>query len=111
MKPSLGRWDLEKTPVPELGSDRRRLAAGALAVLMLVAGCRHLPPAVESPAGPPPTYRLGPGDRVRVMVFERVDLSGEFEVDSSGRLALPLIRGVQAQGLTLPGLEEAISER
>jgi len=89
------------------------LDAGAMLglALTLAAGCQHAPPAVAPAAGPPPAYRLGPGDRVRVTVFERADLSGEFEVDSSGRLALPLVRGVNAQGLTLPGLEDAIIDR
>jgi protein involved in polysaccharide export with SLBB domain len=35
-------------------------------------------------------YALGTGDRLRVTVFGQPDLSGEFEVDSSGRLNLPL---------------------
>jgi polysaccharide export outer membrane protein len=48
---------------------------------------------------------------VKVTIFQRSDLSGEFEVDGSGRLALPLIGGVEAAGLTLPELEEVISGR
>lgn len=96
MTRSWGRWDAWAT----LGL-----------TLVLAAGCQHAPPAVEPAPEPPPVYRLGPGDRVRVTVFERAELSGEFEVDGTGRLALPLVRGVNAQGLTLPGLEEAISER
>jgi protein involved in polysaccharide export with SLBB domain len=35
-------------------------------------------------------YALGTGDRLRITVFGQPDLSGEFEVDSSGRLSLPL---------------------
>jgi len=81
-----------------------------LAVL-LASACQHAPPAAEPANAPPPAYRLGSGDRVRVTIFEHPELSGEFEVDGSGRLALPLIRGLNALGLSLPGLEDAIAER
>jgi polysaccharide export outer membrane protein len=96
------------------GSGRERLWLSALRVglaVLLASACQHAPPAAEPANGPPPAYRLGSGDRVRVTIFEHPDLSGEFEVDSSGRLALPLIRGVSALGLSLPGLEDAIAER
>lgn len=81
-----------------------------LAVLIL-AGCQSLPPAADTNTGPAPIYTLGPGDKVRVTVFQHENLSGTFEVDSSGRVALPFIRGVNATGLTVPGLEEAITKR
>ena len=61
--------------------------------------------------GAPPVYTLGPGDKIRLIVYQNEGLSGTFEVDSTGRMALPLIRGIEAEGLTLPGLEEAIAER
>ncbi len=57
------------------------------------------------------TYRLGAGDRIRVTVFGQEDLSGEFEVDGTGRVSLPLIRTVQAKGLTLAELEQAVTDR
>jgi len=41
-------------------------------------------------------YALGTGDRLRVTVFGQPDLSGEFEVDSMGRLNLPLAGSLQA---------------
>lgn len=56
-------------------------------------------------------YRLGPGDRVRITVFGHEDLSGEFEVDGAGNLSLPLIRLVEAQGLTTRELETLIAQR
>ncbi len=58
-----------------------------------------------------PLYRLGSGDSVKVTVFGQEDLSGEFEVDGGGRLSLPLIRHVQAAGLTLAELENAITNK
>ncbi len=64
------------------------------------------------PAAQPPTadpgYRLAAGDKVRITVYGHEDLSGEFEVDGGGRLSLPLIRDVNAAGLTVRELQEAI---
>ena len=58
-----------------------------------------------------PHYQLGPGDRVRVTVFGHDDLSGEFEIDGSGRLSLPLIQTVPSIGLTVSELEQAITDK
>ena len=58
-----------------------------------------------------PAYTLGSGDRVRVTVFGEEELSGEFEVDGLGAISLPLIREVQAGGLGLRQLEQAITEK
>lgn len=56
-------------------------------------------------------YTLGSGDKVRVTVFGHEDLSGEFEVDGSGNVSLPLIRNIKAEGLTVRQLEQTIAER
>lgn len=56
-------------------------------------------------------YRLAPGDRVKVIVFGHEDLSGEYEVDNEGRLSLPLIKSVQASGLTIQEVEQAITDK
>jgi polysaccharide export outer membrane protein len=54
------------------------------------------------------SYRLGTGDKVRVIVFGEDDLGGEFQIDSSGYVRLPLIGELQAQGLTVQALETRI---
>ena len=53
-------------------------------------------------------YRLGAGDKVRVSVFGETDLSGEYQIDGSGLVRLPLIGTVRAAGLNAPALENAI---
>ncbi len=53
-------------------------------------------------------YRLGSGDKVRVIVFGEEDLSGEFEVDGSGTVALPLIGEVRARDRTMRAFETAV---
>lgn len=54
-------------------------------------------------------YRLGPGDKIRVSVFGQSDLSGEYQVDGSGMVRLPLIGTLHATGATAPGLEQDIA--
>lgn len=54
-------------------------------------------------------YRLGPGDRLRVTVFNEGDLSGEFSIDGQGFVRLPLIGAVLAAGLSTYGLESRIA--
>ena len=56
-------------------------------------------------------YRLGASDKLRVTVFGEEDLSGEFELDGSGTISLPLIGQVQANRLTLRELEDRIVTR
>ena len=54
-------------------------------------------------------YTLGPGDKIRVSVFGEEDLSGEYQIDSSGMVRLPLIGTMRAAGFTSPALENAIA--
>ena len=54
------------------------------------------------------TYQLGAGDKVRLSVFGESDLGGEFEIDGSGDVRLPLIGQVKAAGLTVHAFEEKI---
>jgi polysaccharide export outer membrane protein len=54
-------------------------------------------------------YVLGNGDKLRLTVFEEADLSGEYTIDGSGYLRLPLVGQVHAAGFTAPQLEGAIA--
>jgi polysaccharide export outer membrane protein len=45
-------------------------------------------------------YRLDSGDKLRVTVFGQTDLTGEFNVDSSGSVGLPFLEPVAARGKT-----------
>jgi polysaccharide export outer membrane protein len=55
-------------------------------------------------------YRLGPGDKLRVTVFNETDLTGEYAIDGQGFLRLPLVGQVQAAGQTSFSLESRIGE-
>jgi polysaccharide export outer membrane protein len=57
----------------------------------------------------PEGYRLGTGDRVRVIVFGEDQLTGEFEVSGAGLISLPLIGNISAQGLTTVELQKVIT--
>src|SRR4051794_40197200 len=57
----------------------------------------------------PSDYSLGPGDQVRIITFGEENLTGEFRVNDSGNIALPLIGAVHAAGLTSGRLEAAVA--
>jgi polysaccharide export outer membrane protein len=68
-------------------------------------------PDVESVAPPSGPQRIGPGDKVKISVFQVEDLSGEFQVDTAGNINFPLIGTVAAQGKTAAELSQAIGDR
>jgi len=57
----------------------------------------------------PVPLRFAPGDKLRVTVFGEDRLSGEYQVDNSGSLSLPLAGTIQGSGLTRTELEQAIT--
>jgi polysaccharide export outer membrane protein len=69
-------------------------------------------PTAEAPlSAVPASYVLGPNDRVRLIVFGEENLSGEFLVDASGKVALPLIGELTAAGLDVRAFERAVQAR
>jgi protein involved in polysaccharide export with SLBB domain len=56
-------------------------------------------------------YQLGPGDKIRVLVYNETDLSGEFVVDSSGSVNLPLVGAVAARSLTVRAFQDSVVAR
>lgn len=71
--------------------------------------------ATSEPSGAPlqndPSYRLGPGDQVHIIVFGQQDLTGTYQVDGTGMLAFPLIGRVHAGGLTAAQLQQMITHK
>ncbi len=94
------------------GSSDRTLYAG----LALVAGVLVMlwfgPALAQETAGQSsaaqPQYLLGTGDKVRVTVYDESDLSGQFEVDGTGLVSLPLVGAVRVGGKALAEAESAI---
>ena len=65
----------------------------------------------QDPEGLSRVYRLGVGDKLKVTVFGEQDLSGAYEVNAAGRLAIPLIGEVPAKGQPIGSVREAIAAR
>lgn len=55
--------------------------------------------------------QLAPGDRVQVIVFQQPEISGDFIVDGSGAVTIPLIGAITVQDLTLGEAEKRITQR
>jgi protein involved in polysaccharide export with SLBB domain len=53
-------------------------------------------------------YRLGTGDKLRIIVFGETSLSGEFVISDTGQVAFPLIGNVKAAGLSVQQFEDAL---
>jgi len=53
-------------------------------------------------------YVLGTGDQIRLVVYGEDDLSGTYEIGSTGVVALPLIGNITAANITISQFEEAV---
>jgi protein involved in polysaccharide export with SLBB domain len=90
-----------------------------LVCCQLLAGCgagSNLGPAteaeqnaiVETAKGSP---RLQAGEKIRVTVYGEASLSGDYQIDPSGYLSLPLAGTVKAAGLTQAELEQELAKK
>lgn len=57
------------------------------------------------------SYQLDTGDKVHVTIFGETDLSGDYDVDGSGYIRLPLVGQIQAAGLTLLQVEDKVQRK
>jgi protein involved in polysaccharide export with SLBB domain len=80
----------------------------------VVAACTSPgPSSMASVAGPATAvpdsaYKLDAGDKLRVIVFGEMDLGGEYEVDGTGFVRLPLIGQLRAGGLAVNEFEDSM---
>lgn len=87
----------------------------ALAAALLSAGCaanslseadkQSMAAAATAPA------KLQPGDKIRITVYGEDKLSGDYQLDQSGQISLPLAGTITAQGLTQNELEQALTKK
>ncbi|HEX6740404.1 MAG TPA: polysaccharide biosynthesis/export family protein [Sphingomicrobium sp.] len=94
----------------------------ALAAAVLLAACadsRGGPIPYDVALGSPdaPTiaplgsdYRIAPMDTLSVKVFRSQDLSGDYQVDLTGNISLPLVGEVPAANLTTAQLDQKLTE-
>ena len=87
------------------------MLVGLVLAVGLIGGCSSSKPAPTEAAaasaaaqGGPivdiSSYKLGPGDALRVTVFRHEDLSGQFTLDGEGYFAMPLVGEVLGGGRT-----------
>jgi polysaccharide export outer membrane protein len=106
-----------------MDAPRLLLLALLAAALTLLAGCAdkrggsipYEPTGFVAPDAPSTTaldldYRIAPLDKLKVTVFQVPDLSGEFDVDLTGNIGLPLIGNVRAVDLTTDQLDARITQ-
>ena len=81
----------------------------SLLLLSLLCACG---PGHGLPSVPPTdaAYRLGPGDTVRLLTYGEDALSGDFRVSAAGTIAVPLLGGVRAAGLTPAELGQSVAD-
>src|SRR5262249_49994218 len=68
-------------------------------------------PAEVKASNIPSEYRLAPGDKLGVLVFEQAQLSGDFVINGDGQVLLPLAGTVTVAGLTLGEAQQLIQKR
>ncbi len=83
---------------------------GSAGIGRCLASGEQILPASATSTNVQSAYALGSADRLRITVFGETDLSGEFEVDGSGQVSMPLIGQFKAAGLTTVQLEKAIAD-
>jgi len=88
----------------------RRLALVAMAAL--VVGCTGVgqPPPPEPEVGTREEYVIGIPDVLRIVVWRNEELSVDVPVRRDGKISVPLVDDVQAEGLTPHELKEVLTE-
>ena len=85
-------------------------AAWCLLVVPQAALAQAAAPAASAAAAPAGEYRLGPGDVIRIAVFQNPELSLETRVNESGVVSYPLLGSVRLGSLTLREAEKAVAD-
>jgi protein involved in polysaccharide export with SLBB domain len=101
------------------GHRRTAMRVGLVLAVGLIGGCSSSPsPPPEAAAASAAaqggaisdisSYKLGPGDALRVTVFRHEDLSGQFTLDGEGYFAMPLVGEILGGGRTARQLEDDV---
>lgn len=90
----------------------RILAALALAgFAALLSGCADRAPLTEPTSVGSGPYVLGPGDRLRIVVYDQPSLSNIYEVDQQGLISMPLVDTIVASDSTTDDLARRIEAK
>ena len=97
--------------------------AGALTGALLLAGCADtrggsIPydRTLAQPDKPVITalasdYKIHPMDKLSIKVFKSEDLSGDYDVDLTGKISMPLVGEIDAINLTTGELDQQLTEK
>jgi polysaccharide export outer membrane protein len=91
-----------------------RMIFAALAIMLSLAACSSQGanlPLVEQSKADEASYRLGPGDKLHIIVVGADELTGDYAVGDNGAVSMPLIGDVKAAGLTRGQLERATEQK
>ena len=95
-----------------------RLAVLLISLLMIgLSGCGTMPAPTETAsleAREPfeaADYQLASGDRLRLVIYDENDLSGDYVVDGEGHVSLPLVGEIRAGGLTVSDFRQSVRDR
>jgi polysaccharide export outer membrane protein len=77
-------------------------------LLAVLAAALQLPLALHAQAADPASAVLGPADAVRVTVFRKPELSGEFDLAPDGSIVHPLYRQVRIVGVPMAEAEQRL---
>jgi polysaccharide biosynthesis/export protein len=79
---------------------------------LAVAGCSGGPRLTdEEPSLASVPARLQPGDWIKVTVYSEPSLSGDFQIDQTGSVLLPLAGPTKAAGMTPTELADVLTKR
>lgn len=86
-----------------------------LAVVLLITSCGSVTvsdterASLAAAASAPP--QLQPGDKIKVDVYGEDKLSGDYQLDQSGQISVPLAGTIEAKGLTQNELEQLLAKK
>jgi len=125
-------------PIALRRSPKLAKALAALVVTVAAAGCDHPTGITQLPVapnreqtafaaappsnGPPPvatnecrqgrgSYRLGAGDKIRVVVLQDSEFSGDYEVNGMGAISVRVLGPIQVVGMSIQELEDMLRQR
>jgi polysaccharide export outer membrane protein len=113
-----------RVSVSNSGLNKKALVVASAAAALGLVGCADKrggpipynagdfrPPDAPTVATIESDYRIAPLDTVTVKVFKMPDLSGDYEIDLTGQLSMPLIGNVPAVDLTTAQLDQRVTQK
>lgn len=101
------------SPVPSRSILRKSLFSAVLASAAgaaMLAGCSS--PMASMPvlsASEPGPYRVGAGDKLRIVVQDLQNANGDYIVEDTGAISLPYIKQINVAGMTYRQIEDGIA--